>query len=405
MKNNPACYLLGLTLVASWLLTGCDTQPNEQRRAGGQKIIQTVDDAANKRLREIRGGSPANQEPKQEEYNDENSEQGAKTVAEAQGNETTRSASPERDGQSPLDKASKKLDDQEIVDAREKTPVEPTEVHEALKPLIQDHWERLNPGYEVWLDVKNKQVIVGGRVSLRDGILEMFACPVDTKEHESIISTVSDAETVHIGLLGIGAVKGMPAYWTEDTGVVTALGPICQINVVWQKDGERKEVNAKEMIINQVTGKTLEHDWVFCGSRVWTDPDDPSYREYQANMGDMICVSNFPTAMMDLTIESSTSDTSRLFVANPDKIPVIPGQPVLIIIKPDPSTNPSEESVSVAEDARDKAQAKMQADMEARMKEREKEYQRQEDEAKAARDKEAKEASDSDKKTGDGGEG
>src|ERR671913_812919 len=41
---------------------------------------------------------------------------------------------------------------------------------------------------EVWVDAKKRQVLVDGYVTLREGYLEMFACLVGTKEHESIVA-------------------------------------------------------------------------------------------------------------------------------------------------------------------------------------------------------------------------
>ena len=150
-------------------------------------------------------------------------------------------ASEDSNRVSPIDDAIKKLDSQEVVDLREPQVVAPQEVHAELLPLIEEGWVRLHPGYEVWLDNRNHQVIVGGRISLRDGLLEMFACPMGTKEHESVVATVSDAEIVHFGLLGVGAIKGITAYWTEETGVVTARGPVCEITIVWREGEETKK--------------------------------------------------------------------------------------------------------------------------------------------------------------------
>ena len=42
--------------------------------------------------------------------------------------------------------------------------------------------------YDMWIDPKRKAVIVDGQVCLREGQLEMFACPKGSKEHESIVS-------------------------------------------------------------------------------------------------------------------------------------------------------------------------------------------------------------------------
>src|SRR5687768_10136926 len=39
---------------------------------------------------------------------------------------------------------------------------------------------RLAKDYDIWLDQPRKQLIVDGKVVLREGLLEMFACPKQT---------------------------------------------------------------------------------------------------------------------------------------------------------------------------------------------------------------------------------
>jgi hypothetical protein len=52
----------------------------------------------------------------------------------------------------------------------------------------------------VWIDKKRGLVMVDGAISLREGYLEMFACPVGTKEHESVVAVDSRAQGVHAAL-------------------------------------------------------------------------------------------------------------------------------------------------------------------------------------------------------------
>ena len=352
MKNRQSIKLFCLLLCGAFLFCGCqDSEPKASTKA-----------AKNSKTK------PAAENPT--------------TVAKVDTQATstpqpTPSVSQNADDEnppSPLDQAAKTLKQQPIEEPQKPAPAVPQEVHEQLASLVAENWIRLNPAYEVWFDKENRQVIVGGRVSLREGLLEMFACPRDTKEHESVISTVSDAKTVHAGLLATGAIPGIPGYWTEETGVVTAQGCTCKVTVVWQdaeQENPRQEVNAKQMVMDLRTKETLQHDWVFAGSRWWQDPKDPSYREYQADAGDMICVSNFPSAMLDLNVESSSSNSSLAFGANPETVPPL-GQPVLVFIKPDISTNPTPETIAAAIKKRDDYEAKMKAALEARIKEMEK---------------------------------
>jgi hypothetical protein len=55
---------------------------------------------------------------------------------------------------------------------------------------------------------------------------------------------------------------------------------------------------------------------------------------YQADReGDLICVSNFPAAVLDLPIESTSENTELLFEAFTERIPPV-GTAVTVILKP-----------------------------------------------------------------------
>jgi hypothetical protein len=53
-------------------------------------------------------------------------------------------------------------------------------------------------------------------------------------------------------------------------------------------------------------------DWVFVGSSFWKD-ETTGEEFYQADGGDLVCISNFPTATLDLPIASSQSNEALLF--------------------------------------------------------------------------------------------
>ena len=64
----------------------------------------------------------------------------------------------------------------------------------------------------------------------------------------------------------------------------------------------------------------MREEWVFAGSVFWKDPSDGK-EYYQADGGDLVCLSNFPTAMLDLPIESSQSNEALLFEAFAGRVP------------------------------------------------------------------------------------
>lgn len=203
---------------------------------------------------------------------------------------------------------------------------------ETPKPIAQpgETWKQLGKE-SLWIDVKAKQLMVRGIICLREGPLEMFACPRNTKEHESIVSVDTSAMKIHASLIALGAEPGTPVQW--DPEYKTAVGPAVPITVRWKDtDGKVIQRDAKEMVRKNRTDQTLQTDWVFVGSRFFTD-QITGEKTYYADSGEMVCLSNFSTAMMDVPIQSSDAADGLLFVANTDRIPPV-NTIVQLIFKP-----------------------------------------------------------------------
>jgi hypothetical protein len=207
---------------------------------------------------------------------------------------------------------------------------------------------RLSPEYDVWVDPKEGAVIVDGLVSLREGMLEMFACTRNTKEHEAIVSVNTKAYLVHAGLMAIGAEPGHPVQFVPDYKPPT--GTEIEVLVQWlDEEGNEETTRAQDWIKDITTGKAMAYTWVFGGSRFWTDPETGK-KYYQAEGGDFICVSNFGTAMMDIPIQSSTDNEQLGFQTFTDRIPPL-GTPVRLILKPKLSEQGAESKVQGKEQA------------------------------------------------------
>jgi hypothetical protein len=214
------------------------------------------------------------------------------------------------------------------VHAQEVTP--PAAAPAADDPANKD-LVRLSEKGEIWLDLKRKAVVVDGQVCLREGTLEMFACPKGTKEHESVVSLNCRAQDVHAGLLRVGALSGTPVKF--DPEYKPATGATVDIYVLWKDTaGKARQVKAQEWVKNTKTGKALEYDWVFAGSGFWRDEETGEQR-YQAEAGDLICVSNFPSATLDLPIASPKDNDNLLFTAFTDSIPA-KGTKVRVVLIP-----------------------------------------------------------------------
>jgi hypothetical protein len=183
----------------------------------------------------------------------------------------------------------------------------------------------------------SKRVGIQSEVCLREGPLELLLCKAGTKEHESILTADVDARLIHAALLSIGAKAGSPVQYQPK--YVPARGSTVKVTVEYQEDGRTVRRSAKEWIRNSKTMKDLDVDWVFGGSQLINDPDDPNKVPfYAANNGDVICVANFPDAMLDLPITSSREDAERSFEATTDRIPP-KGTKVIVYLEVVPGRN------------------------------------------------------------------
>ena len=191
--------------------------------------------------------------------------------------------------------------------------------------------KRLYPVQPIWIDVARKRVVLVGKVCLREGQLEMLVCPTGTKEHESVLSVPVEAFRVHAALLAVGAEPGKPARFVPD--YQPARGTQVDVWLFWtDEQGRRQRCRGQDWVRYAGTDKTLEHSWVFGGSGFWKD-ENTGEEHYQAEAGDLICVSNFPTAMLDLPIESSNEAGLLSFEPYTERIPPL-GTPVTIVLKP-----------------------------------------------------------------------
>lgn len=190
---------------------------------------------------------------------------------------------------------------------------------------------RLRRESRIWADRKNHRVVVDGYIAMNAGQLEMFACPVGTKEHESIVAVFSLAQHVHAALLAVGAKVGKPVQWDPEYKPPT--GSEIQVFVLWKdKDGNKQQANARDWIHSLGTkDETLQTNFVFAGSEMWKDPDTGEER-YQAESGDLICVSNFATATLDVPLNSSQANSGLMFAAFTKRIPP-EGTPVRLLLQ------------------------------------------------------------------------
>lgn len=219
-----------------------------------------------------------------------------------------------------------------VLPAEEEKPPNPAIASSNQPDLpVDPTWKPLTEKGVIWIDLKQKSVIVSGKVCLRAGQLEMFACTPNTKEYESLVVVNCPAFMVHTALLAVGAKAGSPVSFSP---YKAASGSVVDVFVEWFNDeGVKQRVKAQEWIRHETTGKPMPHDFVFGGSSFWTDDDGT--QKYSAAGGELICVSNFSTAMMDLPVASPQSNQGLWFSTFTERIPKLETR-VHLILTPRP---------------------------------------------------------------------
>ena len=213
---------------------------------------------------------------------------------------------------------------------------EPAPAEEPLPDLgapLVDRPERLialHPKVPIYIDKDDKQVVLVGMVCQREVPLELFACLRNTKEHEAIICLFGKAQWIHAGLVAVGAEPGSTAHFHPK--FTPATGQVVEIELRWRDGGKVHKARAQEWVRNSQTKKAMTEHWLFSGSGLWTHPETKQ-RFYQAEGGDVICLSNFPGAMLDVDIRSSSVNEDLSYEAFAANIPP-KGTPVTLILTP-----------------------------------------------------------------------
>lgn len=186
-----------------------------------------------------------------------------------------------------------------------------------------------------------KRVLVQAEVCLREGPLELLVCKAKTKEHEAVLRVSVDAQFIHAALVAAGAQPGKPVQFidpkTEQPAYRPASGQKIAITIHTLKDGKPVAYKAQEWVRTIEGKKPLKHEWVFAGSRLMKNPDKPDDPPvYTANFGDVISISNFVDAMLELPVSISSENDLLVYEAASDKIPPL-GTKVWLVLEPVPN--------------------------------------------------------------------
>jgi hypothetical protein len=194
--------------------------------------------------------------------------------------------------------------------------------------------KRVELGKNLFFEVQGEQrrVIVRAAVCLREGQLEGLLTRKGTKEHEYVLAADVDARKVHTALVAAGARPGTPVQFAPK--YVPASGSAIKITLQYQKEGRTVAIPAQQWVREARTKKDLAEEWVFGGSRLVPDPEDKDKPPlYLANHGDLVCVCNMDTAMLDLPVRSPKKFDERVFNAHTERIPPV-GTAVDVVLEP-----------------------------------------------------------------------
>ena len=175
---------------------------------------------------------------------------------------------------------------------------------------------------------------------MREGLLEVLLCRKGTKEHEAIVRADVDGQMVHSALNAAGAKEGTPTQFInakQEPDFKPATGTKIKVTVCYRKDGKVHTHPAQDWVQNVKTKKLLDHGWVFAGSQLIRDQDDPNRKPfYGANSGEFISISNFPYSMLDVPAEITKDDAQLNYEARTEKIPPLFSK-VWLILEPVPA--------------------------------------------------------------------
>lgn len=265
--------------------------------------------------------------------------------------QTPANSAPDETPKSPLD-AKPELQDtddaaameaeRERILAEEKTKEETmiAEEHAAV-PLVEnpDKLIPLNPQHRIWVDIEQKRVVMIGRVVLREGLLELLACRVRTKEHESLLSVRVEPHLIHTALLVVNARQGEPMKVSKDGEFTPATGDKISITLHWQENGEKKSCPAQDWVWDAANSgedakKPMSSYWVFSGSREYQDEEGQTH--YVADeSGELFGLSNFIGSILDIPIQSSSENAKLQFACFTERIPPLDTL-VTIVLTPVP---------------------------------------------------------------------
>lgn len=205
------------------------------------------------------------------------------------------------------------------------------------------------------VDLVKREVIFDANVCLRKGFLELLVCRrpakgVQSKEHESILSTDARGADIHAALMLLGLTRGkpaelMPAREGQRGVALPPRGPELKVILRWKDaDGKQHQAEPAKWLAAPKGRKQPPTDkWVFVGSEIM-----PDGKYWADSSGDIISLSNFASAVIDVPFKSTSVNDFLEFITNAEAIPP-KGTRVEVVLTPLPGAAGAEHARALLE--------------------------------------------------------
>lgn len=197
---------------------------------------------------------------------------------------------------------------------------------EPVTQRASDALREFQPGVQI--DWAARAVRLRGRVVLRDGALEYFACFAG-KEHESIVRLDAWPEHVYMALGLVGVLPGRPAEWDEQRQrFVSPAGELVDVAVDWFEGGAARGCDACDWLLEiEYARVPLPRPWVFAGSQRL-----PDGRLSAAQTGAGIALVDDPDCLLAMTRPRSSANAELWVRARTEAIPA-EGTNVTVVLR------------------------------------------------------------------------
>lgn len=203
-------------------------------------------------------------------------------------------------------------------------PGNPADWGKTKEPPIKKVGKNLYQIETIVVNAKDKTITLRGEVNMQDGLVELLACGLYGKRHESVLMIPVEPYHVQVALLLLGLHPGKNKLkYQGDPG--EPQGDPIEIFVEWNQNGSTVKKRAEDLVFDKSTNHSMPHtQWVFTGS-VLHDGNFMAQIEQS-----LVTTYHDPATIIDNPLSGGKDDT--LYFANKEVIPPV-GTPVKMIIK------------------------------------------------------------------------